>query len=119
MRRDDELSGEKSDEDGCTVEGRRRKGRRKRRWMDSVQFYVDMREKGLSSEHVEATCDIHRPHIGVGKDIGERRRFAATNADAILNCSDVTGPHRSHYIHPSCGNESMRKDLSDILEFPE
>ena len=63
------------------VQGRRRKGRLKQRWMDSVN--VDVSEKGLPGGGgggggedtkpgcVEATCHIHRPNIEVGKDAEE------------------------------------------------
>ena len=57
------------------VERRRRKGRPKRRWMDSIN--VDFGEKGLSGrtrksgQCMEATCQKHRPHIEVGKDAVE------------------------------------------------
>ena len=50
------------------VEGRRRKGRPKQRWMDSVN--VDMREKGLSGEQTHNLYVSHTsiPHyIEVGK----------------------------------------------------
>ena len=43
------------------VEGRRRKGRPKWRWMDNIN--VDLREKGLSGEETQ-----NRPHIEVGNN---------------------------------------------------
>ena len=58
------------------VEGRRKKGRPKRRWMDSVN--VDLREKGLPG-CVGETRHIHRPHIEVGKD-------AIEEEDKVLHC---------------------------------
>ena len=51
------------------MEGKRRKGRLKRRWMDSVNV-----EKGLSGAKpgcVEETCQVHRSHIEVRKHAEE------------------------------------------------
>ena len=46
------------------MEGRRRKGRPKRRWMDSVN--VDLTEKRCN------TGQKHQPHIAVEKDAVEK-----------------------------------------------
>ena len=53
------------------VDGRRRKGRPKRRWMDSVN--VDLREKGLSGEetHNKAMWRQLVRYIEVEKDLVE------------------------------------------------
>ena len=54
------------------VDGRRRKGRPKRRWMDSVK--VDLREKGLSGKETQYRAvrrqlvRYFNPHIQVGND---------------------------------------------------
>ena len=55
------------------MEGRRRKGRLKRRWMDSVN--VDLRVKGMSGEETQNRAVWRQlvrnidPHIEVGKDV--------------------------------------------------
>ena len=46
---------------GMEVPGKRRRGRPKRRWLDSIRN--DWSERGLSRED-----KTHRPHIKVGKD---------------------------------------------------
>ena len=55
------------------VQGRRKRGRPMRRWLDKVKD--DIKEKGLSADDVydratlsymEAYVIVHRPHIKVG-----------------------------------------------------
>ena len=53
------------------VQGRRKRGRPKRRWLDKAKD--DIKEKGLSADevydhagYVEACAIVHRPHIKVG-----------------------------------------------------
>ena len=55
MRRDEEYVGKRVIR--MDVEGRRRKGGPKQRWMDSVN--VDLREKGLSGEETQ-NCAVWR-----------------------------------------------------------
>ena len=70
MRRDEEYVGKRVMR--MDVEGRRRKGRPKQRWMDSVN--VDLREKGLSGRRCTTGlcgCINRPPPIEVGKDAEE------------------------------------------------
>ena len=58
------------------VEGRRRKGRSKQRWMDSVN--VDLRGKGLSGGETQNRAvwrQLVRPLIEVRKDVVEEEEY--------------------------------------------
>ena len=50
------------------VEGKRRKGRQKRRWMDSVR--VDLREKGLSGEETHNRAEWRELVRNIDPEVG-------------------------------------------------
>ena len=65
MRRDEEYVGKRVAR--MDVEGRRRRGRQKIRWMDSVN--VDLREKGQSGEqmHLTELCGGNLTHTSTSQ----------------------------------------------------
>ena len=83
MRRDEEYVG-KSHERGCGRElGRRRKGRPKRVWMDSVN--VDLREKWLSGEHTHNRGVRIDPHVEVGEKMQHKKKNTVYIYSLCLN----------------------------------
>ena len=78
LRREDEYVGKRVM--AMEVPGKRRRGRPKRRWLDSIRN--DLSERELSREDAQdraklilsfmnASHKTHRPHIKVGKDAEE------------------------------------------------
>ena len=64
LRRDDEYVGKRVM--AMEVPGKRRRGRPKRRRLDSIKN--DLSERELRPIEMEASHKTHRPHIKVGKD---------------------------------------------------
>ena len=76
---------------GIEVPGERRRGRPKRRWLDSIRN--DLSERGLSEEdEQDRPHKTHRPHIKVGKEevlqTGERENFIEINRKHDDTCTN-------------------------------
>ena len=92
---------EESDGDGGA--GEKRRGRPKRRWLDSISNYLS--ERGLSEEDAQdrprwrrLTRHMHRPHIKVGKDEEEVARARKLN-DEARHAKIMSRPGPQHNCH--------------------
>ena len=79
------------------VEGRRRKGRPKRRWIDSVN--VDLRENGLSRKETLYMAVQSQPVRNINlkrslKRCGVRRRMGHQMNVCLLTMELLGSPHR-------------------------
>ena len=86
LRREEEYAGKRVM--AMEVQGKRRRGSPKRRWLDNIRN--DLSERELSGEEAQASNKKHRSHIKVGKDAEELIFLSASTTQNTHKCSTDT-----------------------------